>query len=424
MRRPVIFGLGFSMVKTGFADWLVQTQIEKREKIDWSRNMTFSLFGLVYLGGWQYYLYCKIFPKLFPGASRFATMSIRQKLQDKTGQMNAIGQILMDQFVHHPWMYFPCFYMLKQMMNGNDAHSGLMMYKENIMEDLMALWKIWIPAMTFNFIFCPMWMRIPLVATTSLGWTMIISYMRGSNDKAPAEDLETEQEFDFLTYRWPKKRLDSQHSHLVVTFTGKDQIGLLSRITNTVEARGGAIQESKVMSFGDSFAIMFLISTARRDKSLLEHSLEEISLECNINTNILEANNTEGIWNCSDEQAVFRVQLTGPEQPGIVAGVTTLVSELGFNIEKMKSGAIDETSPDGDSMCAHFEVNLIVSHRDRKHDSSLLEKRLEILSNEKGLRFEFQPVEVRMSHTKPRSKNSPSFDESSASGENAAAHTT
>ena len=38
------------------------------------------------------------------------------------------------------------------------------------------------PATVFNFTFSPMHMRIPVAATTSLLWSVILSIMRGSNE--------------------------------------------------------------------------------------------------------------------------------------------------------------------------------------------------------------------------------------------------
>ena len=55
-------------------------------------------------------------------------------------------------------------------------------YSENYVEDLAALWKIWVPATLINFGFSPIWFRIPFVACTSMIWTCILSAMRGSAD--------------------------------------------------------------------------------------------------------------------------------------------------------------------------------------------------------------------------------------------------
>ena len=52
----------------------------------------------------------------------------------------------------------------------------------NYKEDLVALWKLWVPSTFLNFALMPMWARIPWVATTSLllaflvraGWLAVL----------------------------------------------------------------------------------------------------------------------------------------------------------------------------------------------------------------------------------------------------------
>ena len=63
-------------VKTATADILVQTQLEKREKVDWKRVGLFTAFGCVYFGGFQYFLYVKCFSWWFD-AARLSKMSLR-----------------------------------------------------------------------------------------------------------------------------------------------------------------------------------------------------------------------------------------------------------------------------------------------------------------------------------------------------------
>jgi hypothetical protein len=48
--HPFAFGVGFSCAKTSFADYLVQTFVEKREEFDYTRNAAFAAFGFAYLG--------------------------------------------------------------------------------------------------------------------------------------------------------------------------------------------------------------------------------------------------------------------------------------------------------------------------------------------------------------------------------------
>ena len=110
-KHPLAFGLAISTVKTSVCDLLVQTTFEKKDEIDWRRNIFFGAFGFA--------------------------------------------------------------------------------YKRNIVEDNLACWKVWVPAMFINFSVMPMWARIPWVTTVSFMWTCIISSMRGgeiANEKLERND--------------------------------------------------------------------------------------------------------------------------------------------------------------------------------------------------------------------------------------------
>jgi hypothetical protein len=113
MKYPLAFGVGISTTKTSFSDLLVQVVVEKKEKIDWKRNLAFASFGCFYLGGVQYAIYVPIFGRLFPNAASFAAKSLREKVRDTKGQLALGAQVFIDQCVHHPLMYFPVFYMTK-----------------------------------------------------------------------------------------------------------------------------------------------------------------------------------------------------------------------------------------------------------------------------------------------------------------------
>jgi hypothetical protein len=113
IKYPFAFGMGISTFKTSFSDLLVQSVIEKKEQIDWKRNLAFASFGCFYLGGVQYALYVPIFGRMFPNAASFAAKGLKAKLKDAKGQFALGAQVFLDQCVHHPLMYFPVFYMTK-----------------------------------------------------------------------------------------------------------------------------------------------------------------------------------------------------------------------------------------------------------------------------------------------------------------------
>lgn len=183
IKHPLAFGVGISTFKTSASDLLVQVVVEQKKanEIDWKRNAAFATFGCFYLGGVQYMIYVPLFGRLFPNAAKFAAKPIREKVRDAKGMAALCGQVFLDQFVHHPLLYFPVFYATREIVMSEkpDLMRCLRIYRDNMSEDLAALWKIWVPSTFVNFAFMPMWARIPWVAGTSLLWTGILSAMRG-----------------------------------------------------------------------------------------------------------------------------------------------------------------------------------------------------------------------------------------------------
>ena len=78
-RHPVMVAIMVATIKTGAADFLVQTQVEKcgLDNVDWRRVGLFTLFGAAYFGGFQYFLYVKCFSWWFD-AVRISKLSLRQ----------------------------------------------------------------------------------------------------------------------------------------------------------------------------------------------------------------------------------------------------------------------------------------------------------------------------------------------------------
>jgi len=193
-RYPFAFGVGVSCVKTGAADALVQTVVERKEEFDYRRNAIFLLWGAVYLGGVQYFVYNTLFTRvLFPSAGKFVAKPFRQKLADTAGQVTVVKQVFLDQFVHHPFVLFPAFYTTKQFMedgkfDGSTVPIALQKYAQNYQADLLACWTTWVPAFLVNFSICPLWARVPFVAVISFGFTAYMSATRGAPQLIQEED--------------------------------------------------------------------------------------------------------------------------------------------------------------------------------------------------------------------------------------------
>mgnify|MGYP002001751691 CR=1 FL=1 len=339
-----------------------------------------------------------------PKTEAFAAKSLREKMADLPGTLGVAAQVFLDQCVHHPFMYFPAFYMTKELvLYGGDA-SVDRVYKrwnDNFWPDLEALWKIWVPATCLNFAFSPMWMRIPVVASTSLVWTMILSAMRGTEEVedgaaafvgeeedaaglvmlGPHVSARTMEVFaqglarrhslpemadvaSAVTRRLsrsdtpaeeglPKPRPKAQDvAHLCVTASGKDRVGLVSMLSQWIYERGGNITGSKMLRMNDEFTVILHVTS--KDRVAASHLRADLlgregankqMEDLTISARELRVHGSHADADSTVREA--RVRLTGADQPGIVFKVSKLFSEVGFNIEELATDTVAVANEDG-----------------------------------------------------------------------------
>jgi protein Mpv17 len=169
-RQPLLVSLVGNTVKTASADIITQKYLENKDELDLRRLSVFTSFGLVYLGGWQHYL----FNNLFVRCEKIMTLAKYKPISQ------SIILTFLDLGVHTPLMYYPSFYMIKGSLEKQSVNNVIETYNENIKNDMIAMWKVWFPAQMINFMFCPIHLRMPFITTVSFGWTMILSLMRGN----------------------------------------------------------------------------------------------------------------------------------------------------------------------------------------------------------------------------------------------------
>jgi hypothetical protein len=195
-RRPWAFNVLVATLKTFAADLIVQLSSPKPEStrfvFDWRRSMLFTSFGCLYVGMAQWFFYISVFSRLCPDAMAFANKPFALKLLDKVGQEDLLIQVFVDQFVISPFVYFPVFYILKEVfLSPKDAGSpktpvassakrALSNYATNFRQDNLTSLAVWFPA-DFVIFTAPMYMRMPLDHAVAFIWTMLMSYMRGAS---------------------------------------------------------------------------------------------------------------------------------------------------------------------------------------------------------------------------------------------------
>lgn len=188
-RKPREFNVILATCKTWTADAIVQFGESRRGpgwRFDWSRSLAFAVFGFLYIGITQWFLYVTVLTWLFPEAMIFANEPLSMKLEDNRGMVDMVGQIGVDNFFFEVFIYFPVFYMIKTIIQGKGSliarlQTGLGKYWTNIIPDNLASIALWLPCDIIIFA-CPMYLRMPLEHSVSFGWTMFISATRGASE--------------------------------------------------------------------------------------------------------------------------------------------------------------------------------------------------------------------------------------------------
>lgn len=184
--KPLVTAFVTSGLKTSAADMFAQKIIEGRDEMDWKRHGIFVTFGFLYLGGFQYYLYNVKFTQICaPLTAAFGHKAVSPL------------KTFLDQGIHHPFIYFPTFFLMKTVLEGkpDPVTTAWNKYQAEIWDSCKACWAVWVPAQLINFAFVPRHFRVPFVALTSFGWTIIFSTMQGNRanaDKASDELKEAQ----------------------------------------------------------------------------------------------------------------------------------------------------------------------------------------------------------------------------------------
>jgi hypothetical protein len=170
IKRPLFLSLASNTVKAGLADYLTQKAIEGKSEIDQKRLLTFTIFGFSYLGGWQYFMYNKLFTRCERVMHAYKYSKLSQSCV-LTG---------VDLCIHTPFVYYPTFYSLKGWLENKDQKHSYQLWKTNFKEDMTFFCQLWVPVQLFNFAVLPLHYRMPLITSVSFAWTVLLSMSRGS----------------------------------------------------------------------------------------------------------------------------------------------------------------------------------------------------------------------------------------------------
>ena len=118
----------------------------------------------------------------------------------------------------------------------------------------------------------------------------------------------------------------------MVTLVGKDRPGIVAHATSALYEEGCNLGETSMLRLGGNFTIMMMVSYNGNKKGL-ENLLLTVaqSLDLQLHVDAIEGGLHRHL------QPQMRITVSGADRAGIVAKVTTALSEVGFNILELES---------------------------------------------------------------------------------------
>jgi len=163
--------------KASAADFMAQTKQQENDSIDVARNLAFLVYGGLYQGMAQQFIYNQVFPDWFSGV-------------ENTFEAIAL-QVAVDMLLVGPLVCLPTAYVMKQCVatkGGNVLEEAWAKYWSDITEKglLVKFWSIWVPVQFVTFGVIPAHFRVVFVAFFSFFWVFLLSMM--SSDDASTEE--------------------------------------------------------------------------------------------------------------------------------------------------------------------------------------------------------------------------------------------
>lgn len=146
-------------------------------EVDVSRNMGFLLYGGLYTGIFQNFLYTVLFPAWFGTEETWSTI---------------LRQVMADNFIFGPLLCLPLGYCFKTAFTAEDGLSldsfrrGIEKYTDHVLERglLTTYWSIWMPAQLMNFSVIPLHFRVLFVAAVSFFWFFVLSTISSTEEES------------------------------------------------------------------------------------------------------------------------------------------------------------------------------------------------------------------------------------------------
>ncbi|GAX22614.1 hypothetical protein FisN_14Hu247 [Fistulifera solaris] len=174
-------------VKASAADFVAQKrQIRKREEVTGSvkstfqsaRNVAFLIYGALYQGMAQEFIYNDLYPMWFGTSSMPLTV---------------LKKTVFDVFVQTPLLTLPIAYFFKAIVFQHSPREAIRRYVEDVTKKglLQKYVLLWAPVQCLTFSVIPPHLRISFIAFVSFFWLIIFSSVSGKRQEIKTRDSDT-----------------------------------------------------------------------------------------------------------------------------------------------------------------------------------------------------------------------------------------
>jgi hypothetical protein len=198
-------------VKASLADGLAQANDYSPKFNPW-RNLAFFLYGGLYQGCAQYWIYNEWFPQMFGSSTDFLTV---------------LTKVCFDSFVITTTICLPSAYILKAIVFQYSLHEAWLRYYIDITENGLFLyyWALWMPVQSLTFSIIPEHLRILFIAIISFFWVIILSTISSKGDRQRNNKINEEEAIKEEERRNPMHNL--QYSKQGVSYGTAERSGFM-----------------------------------------------------------------------------------------------------------------------------------------------------------------------------------------------------
>ena len=174
---------------------------------------------------------------------------------------------------------------------------------------------------------------------------------------------------------------------VVLTGTGRDQVGIVAKLTEALFEVGCNLLDSSMTLLRGEFAIIVMVELPGQEtQDALQRKLQSIETSLGLTIHLRELSEDE-LKPAAPPANPYLISVYGADKPGIVAGITRELANLGINISDVQTTSTQSETSDVFVMI--LEVSAPDNINADKLSSMLLQKGKSL-----GVDISVQPIEI------------------------------